>query len=196
MGWRLNLWARLHDGEHAFKILTLLLYPVSGSQINYNQGGGTYPNLFDAHPPFQIDGNFGAAAGIAEMLLQSQNGEIELLPALPTEWPNGHANGLCARGGFEVSENWSARKLSEAKIISKLGGNLRVSSAVPLARADGTDLKIAAGENPNPFFAAPPVKPEVVSHFIETQTAGKVSAKEFVYDIPTNVGEMIELKTR
>jgi len=103
---------------------------------------------------------------------------------------------LCARCGFEVSENWSAGKLTEAKIISRLGGNLRVSSAVPLARADGTDLKIAAGENPNPFFAATPVKPEVVSHFIETQAADEVSAKEFVYDIPTKAGEMIELKMR
>jgi alpha-L-fucosidase 2 len=84
----------------------------------------------------------------------------------------------CALGGFEVSENWHAGKLAGAKIISRLGGNLRVSSAVPLARADGTDLKIAPGENPNPFFPVPPVKPE------------------FVYDIPTSAGEIIELKTR
>ena len=105
-------------------------------------------------------------------------------------------NGLCACARFEVNEIWSDGKLVEKKIISKLGGNLHTCSSVPLSLADVTDLNIAAGENPNPFFAAPPVRPAFVSHFIETQTAGKVSVKEFVYDIPTNAGEMIELKTR
>jgi len=184
LAWRASLWARFLEPERAY------------GQLKWLIGRDLYPNLFNKYPPFQIDGNLGAPAALAEMLLQSQDGEIRLLPALPTEWPNGHANGLCARGGFEISENWSDGKLSEAKFTSKLGGNLRVSSAVPLAHADGTDLKIAVGENPNPFFATPPAKPEFVSHFIETQTASKVSAKEFVYDIPTSAGEMIELKTR
>jgi len=184
LAWRASLWARFLEPERAYGQLKQLI------------GRDLYPNLFNKYPPFQIDGNLGAPAALAEVLLQSQGGEIRLLPALPAEWPDGHANGLCARGGFEVSENWSGGKLAGAKIISKLGGNLRVSSAVPLTRADGTDFKIATGENPNPFFAVPPVKPEVVSHFIETQTAGKASAKAFLYDIPTSAGEMIELKTR
>ncbi len=129
-GWRINLWARLHDGNRAYKMYRELLrfVPPDGQKTDYQRGGGTYPNLFDAHPPFQIDGNFGGAAAVAEMLVQSDERSIFLLPALPDAWRSGSMKGLCARGGFVIDMDWKDGKVVKVKVFSRMGGTARLVS--------------------------------------------------------------------
>ena len=121
--WKINFWARLHDGDRAYKLLKNLLQPA---MVGDRVGAGTYPNLFCAHPPFQIDGNFGGTAGIAEMLLQSHDGFIEVLPALPSTWKDGHFKGLCAENGAVVDCYWENGIVKKIKIKSKTGGTYNI----------------------------------------------------------------------
>jgi len=121
LAWKINFWARLLDGDHAYELIKMQFRLVSKDNTSYSGGGGSYPNLFDAHPPFQIDGNFGAPAGIVEMLIQSHLSGIDILPALPTALSQGKIDGVCARGGFELSFNWKDGQLQNLEVLSKAG---------------------------------------------------------------------------
>jgi len=184
MGWKVNWWAKMLDGNHAYKLIQNQLTPVGTNP----GGGGTYNNLFDAHAPFQIDGNFGCTSGITEMLMQSSDGFLHLLPALPDAWQqHGTISGLRARGGFEiVNMQWQDGKLVKVVIKSALGGNLRLRVTVEMKLSNGTALKKAIGENKNLFYQVDKIPDPIVSE------KAKITLPElrqtFVYDIPTQAG--------
>ena len=184
MGWKVNLWARLLDGNHAYKLIQDQLHLVTADQ---KKGGGTYPNMLDAHQPFQIDGNFGCTAGIAEMLMQSQEDAIYLLPALPTVWKDGSIKGLVTRGGFVIDMTWKNNKVSTLKVYSKIGGNCRLKLENTLKAEKGITLKKAKGKNPNPLFYDVEVKKPIISK--EAKLPKVQLPKYNIYDVEMKAGQ-------
>lgn len=187
MGWKINWWAKLQDGNHAYSLIKNQLTPLG---VNTG-GGGTYNNLFDAHPPFQIDGNFGCTSGITEMLVQSSDGAIHLLPALPDVWPDGNIEGIRARGGFEIIEmKWKNSQITRLVVKSALGGNLRLRLPNSLKLKSGK-MVAAKGENLNSFYFVDETAAAIIS---EKSTIQPLELKPTILvDIPTKKGNVYTL---
>lgn len=191
MGWKVCLWARMLDGEHAYKLIKEQLRLTDDKFVAYGTNkkkGGTYGNLFDAHPPFQIDGNFGCTAGIAEMLVQSHDGFIYLLPAIPSVWKEGRVTGICCRGGFVIDElAWKDGRITSCKIRSTLGGNLRIRTNYAVK-----GLSKAKGNNPNPLFRVPVTLETKNNSEVKLNPVG--APKAYTYDIKTKPTQLINIK--
>jgi alpha-L-fucosidase 2 len=192
MGWKVNFQARMLDGNHAFKLIRDQLSLVSSSGTNTKEGGGTYPNLLDAHPPFQIDGNLGCTAGIAEMLLQSHDGAIHILPALPDEWKEGSIKGIRARGGFTLDFDWEKNKLVRLNIYSALGGNCRLRLPKNIITNGKIQLVRAKGANENIFYQLADIKTPLKNNDLPIGDIKIPKIEE--WDLMTMPGKIYELK--
>lgn len=190
MGWKVNMWARMYDGNKALDILGKLIHLVKENDPEF-KGSGCYPNMFDACPPFQIDGNFGATAGIAEMLVQSHDGFVHLLPALPEKWKSGHVSGLKARGDFEVNMEWENNTLKQAMITAGKSGVLPIRSAVPLHIADG---QMAGNSEVNTMLL--PINPGPYLDHKKTSLPPMKLPEFYEYHIRVKAGDVIILNQK
>lgn len=186
IGWKINFWARMFDGNHAYRIIKNMLKILPGDEVvkDYPEGR-TYPNMLDAHPPFQIDGNFGFTAGIAEMLLQSHDGAVHILPSLPEQWKEGKVTGLVARGGFVVDIEWKEGVTKKIVAHSRIGGTLRLRSYVPL-KCKG--LKKAKGECLNILYSSAKILQPLISDELDLPEKPDLS-QVYEYDIETIAGK-------
>ena len=188
MGWKTCLWARLLNGNRVLTLLKDQISPLGEKSGKSEHSGGTYPNLFDAHPPFQIDGNFGCTAGIAEMLVQSHDGAVFILPALPDELSSGSVSGLKARGGFELSFSWKEGKITRLSVKSSIGGNLRIRIYNEMIDKQlSGNLTKSEGANPNQFFTVSRIKEPIISP--AAQLPGSVLKAFNEFDMMTKAGE-------